>query len=102
MKRKNGRHGIDMFNQQLLDRIDNMPDPESFSPYSPTKKTIIQDSELFDSEIYRSEDSEDQGFNEYETSQMDKKTKAMNSSIFILILLILALTIGVIVYFMCF
>ena len=44
MKKSNGRYGIDRFNQQLLDRIDNMDDASEFSPYQPSKKTIIQDS----------------------------------------------------------
>jgi hypothetical protein len=76
MNMKHSRSGfdIDKFNHQLLDRIDSMPDSSSFDPYHPTKKTQIQDSELFDSDYYKS--GESKAINEYDINHYDEEEKS--------------------------
>lgn len=97
MKKSNGRYGIDRFNQQLLDRIDNMDDASEFSPYQPSKKTIIQDSEMFDTENYFDEDQES-GDNEYEMS--GEQQKKGSSGIIIGLLIAVIFIVGAFVLIM--
>ena len=92
MKGSSKRYGIDRFNRQLLDRIDNMNDGTEFSPYEPSKKIIVQDNELFDDDIYDNEDADN-----YEVTKSDKADKA-NSGAFIVLAIVIALVAGAVIF----
>ena len=44
------------YNQSLLDRIDNMESDKDFNPYNAEKKHTVNHDELFNEEVYMSQD----------------------------------------------
>ena len=48
------------YTQGLLDRIDNMTEENSFSPYEPLKKQNVSTEEMFGDEMYSNPNDEDE------------------------------------------
>lgn len=57
LKKVKGMNG--RYNQNLIDRIDNMTDDKDFDPYKATKKRTMSNEQAFDDSIYHGEDDDD-------------------------------------------
>lgn len=83
------------YNQNLLDRIDNMKDASDFNPYNAEKKHTVEDSELFGNKNYTSDEDEDtdEGYEYNQTNVDDDYTISNKFTIAVVICIIILIAV---------
>lgn len=65
MAKSKVKRGNVRYDQNLLDRIDNMTDEKDFDPYQATKRRTISEQKAFDDSVYMDDNDDDDDVDEY-------------------------------------